>query len=78
MLLTEPVITFERTKYVIKEPMFKEETSILRLPVVREGDVSEEATVTVNTRDGSAYAGKDYNGIFKGRVSTSEQLGFSS
>ena len=46
--------------------MFEEESSILRVPVIREGDLSETAVVTVNTNDGSADAGKDYNGFFKG------------
>ncbi|XP_071087584.1 FRAS1-related extracellular matrix protein 2-like [Haliotis cracherodii] len=59
------VVMFEKTKFVVKEPMFKEETSIVKIPVIRVGDVGETAVVTVNTKDGSADAGKDYNGIFK-------------
>lgn len=65
-LSSEPVIKLSDTKYTVKEPMFKEETSTLRVPVIREGDLSETAIVTINTKDGSADAGKDYNGFFKG------------
>ncbi|BFZ14656.1 hypothetical protein BsWGS_17695 [Bradybaena similaris] len=61
----QPVIKLSDTKYTVKEPMFKEEASALRVPVIREGDLSETAIVTINTKDGSADAGKDYNGFFK-------------
>ena len=67
--VTEPVIKLSDNKYTIREPMFKEETSILQVPVIREGDLSETAVVTINTKDGSADAGKDYNGFFKGEGS---------
>ena len=64
--VAEPVIGLSDNKYTVREPMFKEEESFLKVPVIREGDLSETAVVTINTKDGSADAGKDYNGFFKG------------
>ncbi|KAL8593533.1 hypothetical protein ACOMHN_048747 [Nucella lapillus] len=61
----KPVIKLSDDKYTIREPMFKEETTALTVPILREGDLSETAVVTFNTKDGSADAGKDYNGFFK-------------
>ncbi|KAK7098028.1 hypothetical protein V1264_004919 [Littorina saxatilis] len=61
----KPIIQLSDNKFTVREPMFKEESSVLRIPVEREGDLSETAVVTVNTKDGSADAGKDYNGFFK-------------
>ena len=60
------MIGLSDNKYTVREPMFKEEESFLKVPVIREGDLSETAVVTINTKDGSADAGKDYNGFFKG------------
>ncbi|XP_076467569.1 extracellular matrix protein 3-like [Babylonia areolata] len=61
----KPIIRLSDDKYTIREPMFKEETTVLKVPILREGDLSETAVVTFNTKDGSADAGKDYNGFFK-------------
>ncbi|XP_076446552.1 LOW QUALITY PROTEIN: extracellular matrix protein 3-like [Babylonia areolata] len=61
----KPVIQLSDNKYTVREPMFKEETSVLSIPVLREGDLTETAVVTINTKDGSAEAGKDYAGFFK-------------
>ncbi|KAK6168396.1 hypothetical protein SNE40_020939 [Patella caerulea] len=61
----KPLIRLEKSKYMVKEPMFKEETSILVVKVIREGDQSETCVVSVNTKDGSAESGQDYNGIYK-------------
>ncbi|ESO98011.1 hypothetical protein LOTGIDRAFT_174476 [Lottia gigantea] len=61
----KPVIRLKETKYIVKEPMFKEETSIMKVQVIRDGDLSDTSVVSVNTKDGSAESGKDYNPIYK-------------
>lgn len=61
----KPIIKLADNKFTVREPMFKEEQSILQVPVLREGDLSETAVVSINTKDGSADAGKDYSGFFK-------------
>ena len=66
--LAEPVIGLAESRYTVKEPMFKEESAKLTIPVVRQGDLSQIEVVTINTKDGQANAGKDYNGFFKGLV----------
>ncbi|CAL1537799.1 unnamed protein product, partial [Lymnaea stagnalis] len=60
-----PLIKLSDTRYMVKEPMFKEEKSYLKIPVLREGDLSQTAIVSINTKDGSAMAGADYSGFFK-------------
>ena len=61
------MIELSDNMYTVREPMFREETSLLRVPILREGDLSETAVVTFNTKDGSAEASKDYHGFFKGQ-----------
>lgn len=68
MMFSGPVIRFDESKYTVFEPMFKGEMEILRIPVIREGDPTETSVVMVHTKDGSAKAGKDYNGLYKGIV----------
>ncbi|KAH9519929.1 FRAS1- extracellular matrix protein 2 [Bulinus truncatus] len=59
-----PVIKLSDTKYVVREPMFKEETSRLQIPVIRLGDLSQTIIVTLDTADDTALAGSDYTPIF--------------
>ena len=66
----EPVISLSSSTYAVKEPYFPEQQSVLNIPVLRQGDLSETALVTLNTKDGSANAGKDYNGFFRGEANT--------
>ncbi|XP_012944319.2 FRAS1-related extracellular matrix protein 2, partial [Aplysia californica] len=61
----QPVIKLSASSYSVKEPLFQEQFTSVTIPVLREGDLSETAIVTLNTKDGSANAGKDYNGFFK-------------
>lgn len=70
----EPVIRLAEDRFTIREPVFKDETSVLHVPVLREGDLTETVVVTVNTKDASADAGKDYVGFFKGRCFSSAFL----
>ncbi|KAL8573258.1 hypothetical protein ACOMHN_006669 [Nucella lapillus] len=61
----KPAIELSASKYTVREPMFPEERSVLKVGVVREGDLTETAVLTLNTKDGSAEASKDYGGFFK-------------
>ena len=62
------MIGLAESRYTVKEPMFKEESSKLTIPVIRKGDLSQIEVVTINTKDGQANAGRDYNGFFKGSL----------
>lgn len=68
MYQTDPVIKMSDSKYIVREPMFKEEISRLQIPVVRLGDLSQTVIVTMDTMDDSASAGIDYVPIFTGEV----------
>ncbi|XP_064636452.1 FRAS1-related extracellular matrix protein 2-like [Lineus longissimus] len=58
----KPYIGFVKKRYMVKEPR-KEGSLILKVPVVRRGDVSKESIVRVYSRDGSAKSGTDYIGF---------------
>jgi len=63
----EPVISFERQQFIVNEPIFKGDISTLIVPVIRRGDLSEVSEVIVHSKDGSARAGRDYNGFSRGK-----------
>jgi hypothetical protein len=52
---------------MVKEPR-KQGSLILKVPVVRRGDVSKESIVRVYSRDGSAKSGTDYIGFSDGEL----------
>lgn len=57
-----PVIKFEQNRYTVNEPIIKGDVNILRIPVIRLGDISGTSEVRVSTKSGSARAGRDFNG----------------
>ncbi|GAB1604772.1 hypothetical protein Ahia01_000758700 [Argonauta hians] len=64
-LADKPVIKFENIEYSVKEPFEYGEVAYVRIPVARYGDLTKTSVVRVHTEDGSAIAGRDYNGISK-------------
>ncbi|XP_013782373.1 extracellular matrix protein 3-like, partial [Limulus polyphemus] len=56
----KPVIKFEKNRFNVKEPRNPDDVTIVEIPVVRRGDLSETSHVRVHTKDGSAKSGKDY------------------
>ncbi|XP_014777556.1 extracellular matrix protein 3 [Octopus bimaculoides] len=62
-LADKPVIKFENIEFSVKEPFEYGEVAFVRIPVARYGDLSKTSVVRVHTEDGSAIAGRDYNGI---------------
>ena len=40
---------------------------MLKVPVIRTGDLSGLSEVVLQSKDGSAEAGRDYNGFSKGK-----------
>ena len=64
--LTESIIKFTEKRYTVREPVISGQTRILSIPVIRLGDTSKVAIVSVYTRDGTARAGRDYIGFSHG------------
>ncbi|XP_059153308.1 extracellular matrix protein 3-like [Physella acuta] len=60
-----PLIKLAERRFSVKEPMFKGEVNYLKIPVIRKGDVSQTAIVTINSKDVTATSGKDYMGFFQ-------------
>ena len=67
MCISEPLIEFEGSRYTVKEPVLPGDVSVVRIPVVRRGDLSKLSVVRVHTRDGLAESGVDYNGFSTGK-----------
>ena len=61
-----PLIKFEKTSYEVVEPSSIETVAVVKIKVVRVGDVSKTSKVRVFTRNGNAESGKDYNAFSKG------------
>ncbi|KFM78096.1 FRAS1-related extracellular matrix protein 2, partial [Stegodyphus mimosarum] len=56
----KPIIKLEKNRYTVKEPEKAGESSILKIPVVRSGDLSKLSLIRIHTKDGSAKSGVDY------------------
>nr|CAB3247089.1 FRAS1-related extracellular matrix protein 2 [Phallusia mammillata] len=61
----KPIIEFARTNFEITEPETEDDISIVQIPVVRRGDLSQASEVRVYTKDGNALSGRDYNPVSK-------------
>lgn len=61
-----PVITFEKTTYEVTEPGTEDDVAIVKVAVIRKGDLTQASSVRLFTKDGNADSGKDYNPISKG------------
>ena len=59
------MIKFNQLRLKVNEPEFVGEVAILKVPVVRVGDVSQTSVVRVHTKDGTAKSGTDYAGFSK-------------
>ncbi|XP_009868673.1 PREDICTED: FRAS1-related extracellular matrix protein 2-like, partial [Apaloderma vittatum] len=57
----KPVIKFSEVKHSIQEPQEPGEIALVRIHVLRLGDISKVSVVRVHTKDGSATSGEDYN-----------------
>ncbi|XP_078259348.1 FRAS1-related extracellular matrix protein 2-like [Rhinoraja longicauda] len=55
------VIKFGEAKFSISEPKEPGQIAVVKIPVLRQGDVSKVSIVRVHTKDGSAVSGEDYN-----------------
>ncbi|CAN8012309.1 unnamed protein product, partial [Ixodes pacificus] len=56
----QPMIKFQQTRLMVKEPRNPDDVINLVIPVVRFGDTTGKSVVKVYTRDGTAVAGEDY------------------
>ena len=65
-MFLESIIEFATTTFEITEPVTDDEPAVVRIPVIRRGDLSEPSAVRVYTKDGNAESGKDYNPVSKG------------
>ena len=61
-----PLIKFEKTTYEVVEPSSIEAVAVVKINILRVGDVSKTSKVRVFTRNGNAESGKDYNAFSKG------------
>ncbi|XP_071125097.1 extracellular matrix protein 3-like [Mytilus edulis] len=61
----EPSIEIPSRQYVVNEPIIKDDIALLKVPVVRTGDLSGLSEIVIMSKDGSAEAGRDYNGFSK-------------
>ncbi|XP_074087677.1 FRAS1-related extracellular matrix protein 3 [Macrotis lagotis] len=61
----KPIIKFSKIKYSVQEPQHSRKTTVLKIPVVRQGDTSQVSVVRTHTKDGSATSGEDYNPMSK-------------
>ncbi|KAM7412782.1 hypothetical protein PAMA_020251 [Pampus argenteus] len=57
------IIKFGETKFSVNEPKESGQISVVKIPVLRVGDVSKVSVVRVHTKDGSATSGEDYHPI---------------
>ncbi|XP_055493466.1 FRAS1-related extracellular matrix protein 2-like [Leucoraja erinacea] len=55
------VIKFGETKFSVSEPNEPGQIAVVKIPVLRQGDVSKVSIVRVHTKDGSAVSGDDYH-----------------
>jgi len=62
----EPIIGFAQTTYEVVEPENEDDETIVRIPVVRKGDLSQASVVRAYTKDGNARSGRDYTPVSKG------------
>lgn len=67
MLFSEAIISLGETKFSVNEPKEKGQVSVVKIPVLREGDTSKVSVVRVHTKDGSATSGEDYHPISEGK-----------
>ena len=65
-IISEPAIEIPNRQYIVNEPIIENDITVLRVPVVRTGDLSGISEVNIMSKDGSAEAGRDYNGFHKG------------
>lgn len=63
---TEAIIKFGVTKFSVSEPTEPGQVSVVKVPVLRVGDVSKVSVVRVHTKDGSATSGEDYHPVSRG------------
>ncbi|KAG1699840.1 FRAS1-related extracellular matrix protein 2 [Nymphon striatum] len=61
----QPIITFEKKRYNVMEPKNPNDIKILKVKIIKQGDLSKTSVVRVHTKDGSAKSGSDYFGISK-------------
>ncbi|XP_004680391.1 PREDICTED: FRAS1-related extracellular matrix protein 2 [Condylura cristata] len=61
--LPEAIIKFGETKFSISEPKEPGQSSVVKIPVIRQGDTSKVSIVRVHTKDGSAISGEDYHPV---------------
>jgi len=72
LYLSGPIIQFDPRVYYVNEPIIKGDVAIVKVRVVRLGDVSQVSVVRVSTKSGSSAAGTDFNSFNEG-----EQQGIS-